>query len=461
MGDLGMSNIFAVILAAGQGTRMKSKLYKVLHPVCGKPMVEHVVDHIKTLDVSRIVTVVGHGAEKVREQLGDNSEYVLQAEQLGTAHAVGQAETILGELEGTTLVVCGDTPLIRPETMQALFEYHVAQKAKATILTAVTENPTGYGRVLRNEDGKVAQIVEQKDASPEQQLVKEINTGTYCFDNKSLFEALKLVKNDNAQGEYYLPDVIEILQQQGEIVSAYVTEDFEETLGVNDRYALSQAEELMRARINEKHMRNGVTIINPTATYISADAVIGQDTVIQPGTMIEGKTVIGEDCVIGPNSQIVNSQIGNGTSIHTSVVRDSVVAVDTAIGPFANIRPFSEIGSHVKIGNFVEVKKSKLGDETKISHLSYIGDAEIGTNVNIGCGSITVNYDGKNKHKTTIGNDVFVGCNSNLVAPVTIGDNSFIAAGSTVTKDVPSDSLAIARARQENKLNYISKFNLK
>lgn len=461
MGDLGMSNIFAVILAAGQGTRMKSKLYKVLHPVCGKPMVEHVVDHIQTLDVSRIVTVVGHGAEKVREQLGDKSEYVLQAEQLGTAHAVGQAEAILGELEGTTLVVCGDTPLIRPETMQALFEYHTAQKAKATILTAIAENPTGYGRVLRNADGQVAQIVEQKDASSEQQLVKEINTGTYCFDNKSLFKALKLVKNDNAQGEYYLPDVIEILQQQGEIVSAYVTEDFEETLGVNDRYALSQAEEFMRARINEKHMRNGVTIINPTATYISADAVIGQDTVIQPGTMIEGKTVIGDDCLIGPNSQIVNSQIGNGTSIHSSVVRDSVIADDTAIGPFANIRPFSEIGSHVKIGNFVEVKKSTLGDETKISHLSYIGDAEIGTNVNIGCGSITVNYDGKNKHKTTIGNDVFVGCNSNLVAPVTIGDNSFIAAGSTVTKDVPSDSLAIARARQENKLNYINKLNLK
>lgn len=456
-----MSNIFAVILAAGQGTRMKSKLYKVLHPVCGKPMVEHVVDHIQTLDVSRIVTVVGHGAEKVREQLGDKSEYVLQAEQLGTAHAVGQAEAILGELEGTTLVVCGDTPLIRPETMQALFEYHTAQKAKATILTAIAENPTGYGRVLRNEDGQVAQIVEQKDASSEQQLVKEINTGTYCFDNKSLFKALKLVKNDNAQGEYYLPDVIEILQQQGEIVSAYVTEDFEETLGVNDRYALSQAEEFMRARINEKHMRNGVTIINPTATYISANAVIGQDTVIQPGTMIEGKTVIGDDCLIGPNSQIVNSQIGNGTSIHSSVVRDSVIADDTAIGPFANIRPFSEIGSHVKIGNFVEVKKSTLGDETKISHLSYIGDAEIGTNVNIGCGSITVNYDGKNKHKTTIGNDVFVGCNSNLVAPVTIGDNSFIAAGSTVTKDVPSDSLAIARARQENKLNYINKLNLK
>lgn len=456
-----MTNIFAVILAAGQGTRMKSKLYKVLHPVCGKPMVEHVVDHIQTLDVDRIVTVVGHGAELVKETLGEKSEYVLQAEQLGTAHAIQQAEPILGELEGTTLVVCGDTPLIRPETMQALFAHHAAENAKATILTAVAENPTGYGRILRNVDGQVAQIVEQKDATEEQKLVTEINTGTYCFDNKALFEALKLVKNDNAQGEYYLPDVIEILQQQGEIVSAFVTGDFDETLGVNDRFALSQAEELMRARINERHMRNGVTIINPATTHISADAIIGSDTVLLPGVIIEGKTVIGEDCKIGPNSHIVNSKIGNATTIHSSVVLNSTVGHETAVGPFAHLRPDSTLGDHVKIGNFVEVKKSSLGDNTKVSHLSYIGDAEIGQNVNIGCGSITVNYDGKNKFKTTIEDDVFVGCNSNLVAPITIGAGSFIAAGSTITKEVPGDALAIARARQENKLGYVSKLNLK
>lgn len=456
-----MSNIFAVILAAGQGTRMKSKLYKVLHPVCGKPMVQHVVDHIQTLDVKRIVTVVGHGAEMVKQQLGDKSEYVLQAEQLGTAHAVQQAEAILSSEEGTTLVVCGDTPLIRPETMQALFEHHQAKKAKATILTAIAENPTGYGRILRGDNGQVEQIVEQKDASAEQQLVKEINTGTYCFDNKALFETLKLVKNDNAQGEYYLPDVIEILQKQGEVVEAYVTGDFEETLGVNDRVALSQAEALMRTRINEKHMRNGVTIINPEATYISVEAMIGRDTVIQPGSMIEGTTVIGEDCIIGPNTQIIDSRIGDRTTVHSSVVRESAVAEDTAIGPFANIRPLSDIGSHVKIGNFVEVKKSKLGNDTKVSHLSYIGDAEIGSNVNVGCGSITVNYDGKNKFQTIIEDDVFVGCNTNLVAPVKVGKGSFIAAGSTITKEVPEDALAIARARQENKPNYVSKLNSK
>ena len=456
-----MSKIFAVILAAGQGTRMKSKLYKVLHPVCGKPMVQHVVDHIQTLDVNRVVTVVGHGAETVQEQLGDQSEYVLQAEQLGTAHAVQQAEAILGGEDGTTLVICGDTPLIRPETMRALFEHHQAKNAKATILTAIAENPTGYGRILRDTNGQVEQIVEQKDATAEQQLVTEINTGTYCFDNKALFETLKLVKNDNAQGEYYLPDVIELLQKQGEIVEAYVTEDFEETLGVNDRFALAQAEALMRARINERHMRNGVTIINPDATYISSEAVIGRDTVIQPGSMIEGNTVIGEDCLIGPNTQIVDSRIGDRTSIHSSVVRESEIAEDTAIGPFANIRPLSVIGSHVKIGNFVEVKKSTLGNDTKVSHLSYIGDAEVGNNVNIGCGSITVNYDGKNKFQTIIEDDVFVGCNSNLVAPVKVGKGSFIAAGSTITKEVPEDALAVARARQENKPNYVSKLNSK
>ena len=456
-----MTNIFAVVLAAGQGTRMKSKLYKVLHPVCGKSMVEHVIDNINTLNTNRIVTVVGHGADMVKETLGDKSEYVLQAEQLGTAHAIQQAEQLLGGLEGTTLVVCGDTPLIRPETMQALFEHHQKTNAKATILTAMADDPTGYGRILRDTNGQVSQIVEQKDASEEQRLVKEINTGTYCFDNKSLFETLKLVKNDNVQGEYYLPDVIEILQKQGETISAYVTSNFDETLGVNDRFALSQAEEIMRARINERHMRNGVTIINPASTHISSEAIIGSDTIIKPGTIIEGKTVIGEDCVIGPNSHIVNTTIGDRTTIHSSVIIDSTVGNDTAVGPFAHLRPESSLGDKVKIGNFVEVKKSSLGNNSKVSHLSYIGDAEVGQNVNIGCGTITVNYDGKNKFKTIIEDEVFVGCNSNLVAPVTLKEGSYVAAGSTITKEVPSDALAIARARQENKLNYVSKLNLK
>lgn len=454
-----MTKIYAVVLAAGQGTRMKSKLYKVLHPVCGKPMVEHVVDHIRDLDVTKIVSIVGHGAEKVKEQLGDKSEYVLQEEQLGTAHAVQQAETLLGDLEGTTIVICGDTPLIRPETMKALLEHHQQQAAKATILTAVAENPTGYGRILRNEEGHVEQIVEQKDATVEQQKVTEINTGTYCFDNKALFETLKLVKNDNAQGEYYLPDVIEILKQQGEIVSAYISDDFSENLGVNDRVALSQAEEIMRARINEAHMRNGVTIINPANTYIGADVIIGSDTIVYPGTLLEGQTVIGEDCYIGPNSHIVDSQIGHRTKIDASVVEESMIGEDVTVGPYAHIRPASNVLNRAKVGNFVELKKTTLGEGSKASHLTYLGDAEIGADVNIGCGTITVNYDGVNKFKTTIGDRSFIGCNANLVAPVTIHSDTYVAAGTTVTKEVPPFALAIGRSRQENKENYVNKLN--
>jgi len=455
-----MTNTYAVVLAAGQGTRMKSDLYKVLHPVCGKPMVEHVIDHIRGLGISRIVTIVGHGAEMVEETLGEKSEYALQQEQLGTAHAVQQAERLIGDLDGTTLVVCGDTPLIRSETMEALIAHHKATGAKATILTAYADDPTGYGRIIRGESGQVLRNVEQKDATPEEQQVTEINTGTYCFDNRTLFETLKKVNNNNTQGEYYLPDVVGILQSENALVSAYVTGDFSETLGINDRVVLAEAEHVMRRRIAEKHMRNGVTIINPESTYISAAAEIGRDTVLQPGTMIEGHTVIGNKCVIGPNSQIVDSVIGVNTIVHSSVVLSSRIGSATAIGPFAHIRPDSDLGDSVKIGNFVEVKKATLGEGSKVSHLSYIGDAKIGSHVNVGCGTITVNYDGKNKHLTTIEDDAFIGCNSNLVAPVTVGKGAYVAAGSTITKSVPESSLAIARARQENKEGYANKLNL-
>ncbi|MDQ0430870.1 bifunctional UDP-N-acetylglucosamine pyrophosphorylase/glucosamine-1-phosphate N-acetyltransferase [Planomicrobium stackebrandtii] len=454
-----MANTYAVILAAGQGTRMKSKLYKVLHPVCGMPMVEHVTRNVEKLGVEKIVTVVGHGAEKVQQQLGEKSEYALQAEQLGTAHAVQQTASLIEGLAGTTLVVCGDTPLIRPETMQALLDQHAETQAKATILTAIADNPTGYGRILRNNAGIVEKIVEQKDASPEEQQVKEINTGTYCFDNEALFEALKLVSNDNVQGEYYLPDVIEILQKQGEIVAAYATDSFDETLGVNDRVALSQAESTMRKRIAEKHMRAGVSIIDPATAYISAQAEIGADTIIHPNVTIDGDTKIGEDCVISSNSHIVNSIIGDRTTIRSSEIHNSSIGTDTAVGPFAHIRPDTVLGNDVKIGNFVEVKKSTVGNDSKVSHLSYIGDAHVGTDVNIGCGTITVNYDGKNKFQTVIEDNTFIGCNSNLIAPVTVGKGSYVAAGSTISKDVPKDSLAIARARQENKEGYANKLN--
>ncbi|MEC1755896.1 bifunctional UDP-N-acetylglucosamine diphosphorylase/glucosamine-1-phosphate N-acetyltransferase GlmU [Bacillus mojavensis] len=456
-----MDKRFAVVLAAGQGTRMKSKLYKVLHPVCGKPMVEHVVDEALKLSLTKLVTIVGHGAEEVKKQLGDKSEYALQAEQLGTAHAVKQAQPFLADEKGVTIVICGDTPLLTAETMEAMLKEHTQKEAKATILTAVAEDPTGYGRIIRGESGAVQKIVEHKDASEEERLVTEINTGTYCFDNEALFRAIDQVSNDNVQGEYYLPDVIEILKNEGETVAAYQTGNFQETLGVNDRVALSQAELFMKERINKRHMQNGVTLIDPMNTYISPDAVIGSDTVIYPGTVIKGEVQIGEDTIIGPHTEIMNSSIGSRTVIKQSVVNNSKVGNDVNIGPFAHIRPDSVIGNEVKIGNFVEIKKTQFGDRSKASHLSYVGDAEVGTDVNLGCGSITVNYDGKNKYLTKIEDGAFIGCNSNLVAPVTVGEGAYVAAGSTVTEDVPGKALAIARARQVNKDDYVKKIHKK
>lgn len=424
-------------------------------------MVAHVIDTILDLGTNRIVTIVGHGSEKVEQTLGEKSEYVLQDKQLGTAHAVQQAGKLIGNLSGTTIVVCGDTPLIRSETMQSLIEHHNEIGAKVTILTAMAKDPTGYGRIIRGGDGQVLRIVEQKDATPEERKVSEINTGTYCFDNEALFAALKKVKNDNSQGEYYLPDVVGILQLEEALISAYATEDFSETLGINDRVVLAEAERVMRSRIAEKHMRKGVTIINPENTYISADAVIGRDTVLKPGTMIEGNTVIGEKCTIGPNSQIIDSLIGNQTTIHSSVIELSKIGSNTTVGPFAHIRPDSDLGNNVKIGNFVEVKKSTLGEGSKAAHLSYIGDAIVGSDVNFGCGTIVVNYDGKEKHVTTVEDNAFIGCNSNLIAPVTIGKGAYVAAGSTISKNVPENSLAIARAYQENKEGYATKLKLK
>ncbi|HBM3861564.1 TPA: bifunctional UDP-N-acetylglucosamine diphosphorylase/glucosamine-1-phosphate N-acetyltransferase GlmU [Listeria innocua] len=454
-----MSKRYAVVLAAGQGTRMKSKLYKVLHPVCGKPMVEHVVDQISTLDVDKVVTIVGHGAEKVQEHLAGKSEFVKQDEQLGTAHAVLQAKSELAGKDGVTLVVCGDTPLIEASTMEALLKYHHEKRAKATILTTVIEDPTGYGRIIRDDLGIVEKIVEHKDATEKEQRISEINTGTYCFDNKALFEALENVSNDNVQGEYYLPDVIKILKDADEVVAAYKMESFEESLGVNDRIALAEASKLMQRRINENHMRNGVTLVNPENTYIDIDVKIGQDTVVEPGVMLRGKTVIGDDCVVTSGSEIVSSVIGERVHVRNSSIFESKVGDDVQIGPYAHLRPESDIHNHVKIGNYVETKKAIVGEGTKLPHFIYMGDAEIGKNVNVGCGSIAVNYDGKNKAKTIIGDNVFVGCNSNLIAPVKVGDRAFIAAGSTITKDVPEDALGIARAKQDNKLGYAKHLN--
>ncbi|QIH76982.1 bifunctional UDP-N-acetylglucosamine diphosphorylase/glucosamine-1-phosphate N-acetyltransferase GlmU [Macrococcoides canis] len=447
----------AVILAAGKGTRMKSKLHKVLHPVCGKPMVQHVIDNIKKADVTEIVTIVGYGAEDVKAALQDQSLFSMQSEQLGTAHAVQMAAEHLEGKQGTTIVICGDTPLISEETIAGFIAHHETTGAKATILSAKTNTPFGYGRIIRDTHGAVERIVEEKDASIEEKLVNEVSSGTFCFDNALLFELLGQVDNNNAQGEYYLPDVIKLLRQRNELVEAYITEDFSETLGINDRYNLSIAEQTLRLRINKQHMMNGVTIIDPLTTYIESDVVIGSDTVIEPNVMLKGDTQIGNDVIITSGSTIADSKIADGVTVKHSVIAESEVGEHTTIGPFAQLRPGSILGTDVKIGNFVEIKKAKLDDEAKVSHLSYIGDAEIGARTNIGCGAITVNYDGKNKFKTIVGKDAFIGCNSNLVAPVTIGDASFIAAGSTITDDVPEKSLALGRARQTTKDGYYNK----
>lgn len=452
-----MAKRFAVVLAAGQGTRMKSKLYKVLHPVMGRPMVQHVISQLKQIQIDEMVTIVGYGAEKVIEEIGNKSEFVIQEEQLGTGHAVQQAEALLSDEDGTTIVVCGDTPLITGKTYKELFEHHEREGSKATILTAKAPDPTGYGRVIRNEENQVERIVEHKDASHDELLVDEINTGTYCFDNKALFEALKEVSNDNAQGEYYLPDVIEILRKKSEKVSAFLTDDFEETIGINDRVVLAQAEKIMKRRINIEHMKNGVTIIDPDNTYIGPDVQIEQDVIIHPGSIISGKTIIGEDTEVGPHTEITDCVVGKSAIIKQSVLIGSNIGNEVIIGPYAYVRPETIISSNVKIGHFVELKKSTIGEESKIPHLSYIGDTEIGRNVNVGCGTITVNYDGKDKHKTKIEDDAFIGCNTNLIAPVSIGENAIIAAGSTINKNVPKDALSIARARQTNKEGYASR----
>jgi bifunctional UDP-N-acetylglucosamine pyrophosphorylase / glucosamine-1-phosphate N-acetyltransferase len=452
-----MSQKYAVVLAAGQGTRMKSKLYKVLHSVCGKPMVQHIVDHLNHLMMNEIVVVVGHGADMVKEQLGDRVQYALQEQQLGTAHAVMMCRDLLQDKTGTTMVLTGDTPLIKEETLASLIEHHEQTGAAATILTTEVQDATGYGRIVRNSLGTVARIVEHKDATEEERQICEINTGIFCFDNQKLFSALTKVKNENVQGEYYLPDVIEILKEQEEVISAYLTPDHEEGLGVNDRVQLAKAEAVLRKRINEKHMRNGVTIIDPVSTYIEADVVIGSDSIVHPGTMLRGKTVIGEDCKIGPNADLTNTIMEDQVKIQYSVVTDSQIRKGASIGPFAYIRPGSDVGEEAKVGDFVELKNTVLGNGSKVSHLSYLGDSEVGQGVNIGCGTITVNYDGVKKYKTIIGDHAFIGCNANLIAPVTIGDGAYIAAGSTITHNVPDDALAIARERQVNKEGYAKK----
>ncbi len=445
-----MFRITTIILAAGEGTRMKSKLPKVLHKVCGKPMVEHVMDVAKEIKTQDILVVIGHGASMVEDAIKNKDiHFVLQKEQLGTGHAVMQTENDLPE-EGCVLLLYGDTPLIKTDTLEKLIHYHIEGKYQATILTSTVENPTGYGRIVRDSEGNVLKIIEHKDANAIERKIKEVNSGIYCYDAKLLKKALKQLTNNNAQKEYYITDVIGIFNQEGYKVGVYQVEDQADILGVNSRIELAEAEKIMRKRIVMEWMKNGVTIIDPENTYIEKDVRIGVDTILYPGVILKGKTVIGEDCVIGHNCRIENSTIKDRVEIQSSTIIESFVGNGCHIGPYAYLRPNSRLGKHVKIGDFVEVKNSIIGDGSKASHLAYIGDAEVGKNVNIGCGVVFVNYDGKQKYKTIVEDYAFVGSNVNLVAPVIVKKNAYIATGSTTTNDVPEGVLSVARARQRN-----------
>jgi len=445
---------YGVVLGAGMGTRMKSEVPKVLHEVMGKAIIEHGIGALEDARVEKIVVITGHKAELVEACLGNRAEYASQSEQLGTAHAVMMARELLVDLEGTTIVFYGDHALFTTETIAQLFASHEQSDAKMTMLTATPDDPTGYGRLIRDEAGNVVRVVEQKDATADELLVKEINTGMACYDNKILFEALTKVGNDNAQGEYYLTDLVEIITSIGHQVKAVVANDVEEILGINDRIQLAESGRIMRHRINQKHMENGVTLIDPLTTYIETDVIIASDVIIEPNVHLKGKTVIETGAFIGSGSQLTNAKIGNRTHVQASYIFNSEIGADVTVGPFAYIREHAVIGSNCRIGNFVEIKKSNLGEGVKAAHLAYMGDAEIGDRVNMSCGAITANYDGKKKHKTVIGADAMIGSNVNLIAPVEIGVGAYIAAGSTVNKEVPAQSLAIARAKQENKEGY-------
>lgn len=413
-----MKNTIAIVLAAGKGTRMKSEKSKQVHKILGKEIVLRAVENAKNAGIDDIIAVVGYKKEQVQDVLKDTVKYAYQEEMLGTGHAVMQAREFLEGKKGKVVVLNGDVPILRPETIKKLIEKSNANKEYATLLSAIYDNPYGYGRIIRDDGGNVEAIVEEKDANDLQKEIKEINAGIYCFDIPELLKALDELNNDNASGEYYITDVIKIMNDKGLKTGATIVEDNTEILGVNDRVQLEILTRILRLRINAEHMKKGVTIEDTNTTYIYDDVEIGKDTVIHPNTTIKSDVKIGANCEIGPN---------------------------------AYIREKCRISDNVKIGNFVEIKNAQIGSGSKVPHFIYLGDCEVGEKCNIGCGTITCNYDGLKKSKTIIGNHVFVGSNSNLIAPVSIGDNSFVAAGSTITDDVPEYALAIARQRQTNK----------
>jgi bifunctional UDP-N-acetylglucosamine pyrophosphorylase / glucosamine-1-phosphate N-acetyltransferase len=452
-----MGGVAAIVLAAGKGTRMKSDLVKVMHPLAERPMISWPVAIAKQAGAERVALVVGHQGEKVREYFRGDSTMLFadQAEQLGTGHAVACAKESLAGFEGTVFILCGDVPLIRPETLTAMLAGHRERQATVTVLTTQVANPFGYGRVVKREGGRIVKIVEEKDATEIEREITEINSGIYCVEAGFLFDAVSRLDNRNAQGEFYLTDIIGLADERNRSSFSFLTADPDEVLGVNDRVQLAQAARVIRRRVNEELMLAGVSLIDPANTYIEAGVVVGRDTTIYPNVQLSGATVIGSGCLIEAGAIIRDCRLGDRVTVKAgSVLAEAVIHDEVAIGPMAHLRPGTELMAHVKIGNFVETKKIVMGEGSKASHLTYLGDAEIGRDVNIGCGTITCNYDGVKKHKTVIGDEVFVGSDVQLVAPVTIGRNSLIAAGTTVTQDVPPDSLAIARSPQVNKVGW-------
>ena len=448
----GSSEIHVVVLAAGQGTRMKSSLPKVLHSIAGRPMIERVLEAANSLSPSTITLIVGHRADVVRERLGksQNIAFALQEPQLGTAHALQQAEPVLAGRTGSVILLSGDVPLLSPNTLERLLETHRGSGAAATVVTATVDRPYGYGRIVRSR-GRITRIVEERDASPTQRQIKEINSGIYAFDLAPLFDALRSIASQNAQGEFYLTDLIAIYRRRKLPVETLLVENAQEIRGINSRSELAEVSRLVRQKKNEELMAAGVTFIDPATTYVDPEAEIAADTVLHPGVVIEGRTRIGAACEIQAYVRISDSEIGDRVTINSfCLISGAQVANGAALGPFAHLRPGTVVGEKAKIGNFVELKNTNLGPRSKANHLSYLGDATIGADVNVGAGTITCNYDGVNKHRTVIEDGAFIGSDSQLVAPVTVGKGAYVGAGSSIVEDVPAGALGIARGRQNN-----------